>query len=214
MKKFLLLMAILLIVSPAWATLTANVIPVAATGGSTPTIKNSDITDNPGVLISTTVPITASNAGNLINIPYVKVSETESSGTSAGASVTGSWITRVLNTKDSDTASIASLGSNLVTLPAGTYLVKATVPFNGTENTQTRLYDTTHSTLLLNGTCVYGTPSTSSAYSNIIGIITLSSQSALAVQYQCSYAAATNGLGQASSFGTEVYTVAEFKKIS
>lgn|ERR1700741_2411216 len=166
-------------------------------------IRNSDI-------LSTTV----FNAANIPNIqlPYVKVSERQSSGTGAGNPSIGSFIARVLNTIDTDTASIASLGSNQVTLPAGTYITSVVAPFYGTELVQLRLYNVTSSTVLLTGQSSYmalngGAP----VY--LSGLFTLSVSSAIAVQYQVQNSA-SSGLGQACSFGQEVYTIAEFTKVA
>lgn len=161
--------------------------------------------------------IPSANLPSTVN-PYIKVSEAETSGTTGGGSTAGSFQTRVLNTKDSDTSSIGTLSSNQISLPAGTYIVHASSPYCSVGAILTRLQDITHSTTLLNGTSEYNVESTGSDFgtvrSRIDGLITLSSTSALAVQYRCSISTGSNDLGNPSSFGTEVYTVAEFTKIS
>jgi hypothetical protein len=149
---------------------------------------------------------------NLNYFPYVKVSETQSSGTGAGNGSTGAWNTRVLNTKDSDTANIATLSSNQITLPAGTYLVRASSPFINCAQAQARLYNVTASAVLINGSSAANNSTTVQNDSLISGIITIASTSVLAIQYQI-YSNNSNALGTPSSFGTEVYTVAEFIKI-
>lgn len=153
---------------------------------------------------------------NGVSFPYVKVSETETSGTSGGTATSGSWITRVLNTKDSDTGSIASITSNQVTLPAGTYLFKASAPFIVSSFAQIRLYNVTTSTALIIGqNCFISTnsgPSATGGTAFASGSFTLSATSALAIQYQVTTTQASDGLGSAAGFGTEVYTIAEFQK--
>ena len=47
----------------------------------------------------------------------------------------------ILNTKDSDTQSIASLSGNAVTLPSGTYIVRGSALFYNTNLSQIRLYN-------------------------------------------------------------------------
>lgn len=147
-----------------------------------------------------------------VPFPYIKVSERQAQNTGGGNSVSGSWITRVLNTTDTDTTSISSLGSNQVTLPAGTYLVRASAPFVITGVVQLRLQNITASTTLLTGqNMVLNTANGGMAIDHLVGQIVLASSSALAVQYQCG-SSQSGGLGSACNFGTEVYTVAEFIK--
>ena len=132
MRILLSIILTLMVSVPAWATLTANIIPVTKTGGSTPALQNSDVTDVPGISLTSAVvtyvpqlclnnvcetawpaggsqttgsSLLAGNgsggytnvtavspmsysAGNLSYVaPYIKCSETESSGT-AGQSPT------------------------------------------------------------------------------------------------------------------------------
>lgn len=150
-----------------------------------------------------------------VQYPYVKVSETESSGTAGGTATSGSWITRVLNTTDNDTQSISSLSSNQITLPAGTYLTRVSAPFySSVEGAQLRLQNITASTTLIIGQSIQiANASGFGGTAFLVGLFTLSTSSALAVQYQVGSTINTNGLGIACSFGTEVYTVAEFTKI-
>lgn len=169
---------------------------------------------NTGWVAGASYPLSIANGGTgtSTGYPYIKVSEQQSSGTNGGTATSGSWISRVLNTKDSDTASIASLASNQVTLPAGTYIVNATSPFHATNVSQIRLQNITASTTLLLGTNTQTNTSTVS-FSTIIGIITLASSSAVAIQYQVTGGGSANDLGQSGAFGTEIYTVADFIKV-
>ena len=148
--------------------------------------------------------------------PYVKVSEVQNSGTNGGTATSGSWTTRVLNTKDNDTSSIASLGSNQITLPAGTYLVRIKSNFHATDATKLRLQNITASTTLLISLNSYPSQADLGDISaEIDGLITLTNSSALAVQYYVETSCNTTGLGAPSNFGVnEVYTVAEFEKIA
>lgn len=149
-----------------------------------------------------------------ISYPYVKVSETQTSGTGAGTPIATTWTNRVLNTKDNDTASIATLSGNQVTLPAGTYQCNITTPFynNGANVVAIRLFNATASSVIL-----LGQSGSSQNDNNVLlpirGQFTLSGTSALAVQYNTP-GTATNGLGFPTSIQTEVYTIAEFTKLS
>jgi hypothetical protein len=208
--------------------LTTNTLPKAS---SSTTIANSNLTDDGTNLtygtaqINTTGSIlTLKNNSNTVmtanssgvpsfpNLAYVKVSEVEPSGTQGGSSVAGAWYDRVLNTKDSDTAGIATLSSNHVFLPAGTYLVNAYSEFYSLGYPiQLRVQNiTTTSTLLLgkNTTAQYA----STAF--VSGIITLASTSELSIQYRTLSGFATTGLGSQGGWGNEIYTIAEFIKIA
>lgn len=150
----------------------------------------------------------------VLSIPYIKCSNTQSSGTNGGAATSGSWQTMPLNTKDNDTANIANLTSNQITLPAGTYKVHASAPFYRGSGEQMRLYNITNSSVLVTGnTSSSATTDNTETINEINGIFTLTAQSILQLQYQVSISNAA-GLGQGLSFGPEVYAVIEFEMIN
>lgn len=153
--------------------------------------------------------------GPIVSNPYVKVSEVQSQNVSGGSATSGSWQTRVINTKDFDTANIANINSNQITLPPGIYRVSISVPFfNNIARFQTRLQNiTANTTLLIGQGSDLESGNDTGSLSPIVGIITLTVSSALAVQYQVTRSVNTNDLGIACNFGAEVYTVAEFTKI-
>lgn len=57
------------------------------------------------------------------NLPYVRLSDTKSSGTAGTTYTAGAYRTITLNTEDSDANGICSLSSNQFTLAAGSYAV-------------------------------------------------------------------------------------------
>ena len=146
--------------------------------------------------------------------PYIKVSNTQTSGTNGGAASTGSWQTMPLNSKDNDTASIATLSTNQITLPAGTYLVRASSPFVQVGNAQIRLYNQTASAVLVNGQTVFMYTSNSGNCATLEGQFTLSASSNLVLQYQVGTHVNTADLGEAGGYGPEVYAMVTFTKIS
>lgn len=190
--------------------LTPGVVPVTKTGGATPTVQNGDIINTKGVSVTISVPLTVTSiAGGYY--PYVKASEVQTSGTNGSGVVQNTWTNLVLNTKDNDTASIASLASNKVTLPAGKYLVKASAPNSSGQPIQVRIYNNTNSTALVlgqNGAAVSGNVN---LINFVQGFFVLAAPSDISIQYYCLGASGT--LGQALSIGNEVYTVAEFTKV-
>lgn len=263
MKKVILLLVLLLSISNAcWATLTATKMPVTKTGGSTPALQDSDVTDVLGVSLTSgvvfnvpqiclsgvcetawpaggsqttgssllagnglgaftnvtpTAPVAYSGGVLSYLASYVKLSNTQAQNTAGGSTTSGSWQTATLNTKDIDTGSIATLATNKITLPAGTYWVKASMPLYATSTGflgQARLFNNTGSVVLLNGqSTAFGGANT--FFSRIDGYITLPGSTDIFLQYQVAASGqATSGQGLPSNFGTEVYATIEFLKVS
>jgi hypothetical protein len=152
---------------------------------------------------------------NQTALPYVKVSNTQTSGNPGGTATATAWTTMPLNTKDVDTSSIATLTNNQVSLPSGTYRVSAYCPFYSNLSTiQMRLYNVTGSAILVQGGSVSGQNSSSMYPDYLSGIFTISSTSAVALQYYVGVTRSTSDLGSPQSIGTEVYAIVEFTKIS
>jgi hypothetical protein len=151
------------------------------------------------------------------NSSYVKVSDVKTAGTAGGTFTQNAWQTRVLNTEDSDPDAVCSLSSNQITLDAGTYECKITVPGFQCGQHQAILYNVTDASTVLIGSSVYqgATAGYGQAVSCIVGRFTIAASKSLEVRHQCGITKASNGLGVNASRGiSEVYTVAEFWKIS
>ena len=170
------------------------------------TIRATDI-------LSTTI----FNVSNIpaLALPYIKCSNSQPQNTAGGTATNGSWQTYPLNTKDLDTANIATLSSNQIILPSGTYQFYSSIPFYTSGANQTRLYNVTASSILLNGsnngTTLTGGIEPSSV---IMGQFILSITSTISVQYQVTSSTSINGLGLQCNFGIEVYGVVEFTKVA
>lgn len=78
-------------------------------------------------------------------IGYMLVQDQKPNGTNGGASVAGTQ-TRTLNTVVSNTISGASLASNQITLPAGTYRVRARAPVGSIDGNQAIFFNVTDAT--------------------------------------------------------------------
>ncbi len=146
---------------------------------------------------------------------YVKVSDVKVNGTQGGTFTSGAWRTRDLNTVNSDTAGIASVAANRVTLAAGTYECLISAPAAQVGAHQTRLQNITSGTTLLLGTSEYiGLANLLQSRSIIQGRFILASASALEIQHICSSTFATQGLGVAGALGvSEVFTISEFWRL-
>jgi hypothetical protein len=147
--------------------------------------------------------------------PYVSIQDQKTQNTAGGTFTSGSWQTRTLNTEVTDTASIASIASNQITLPAGTYRIRATAPAFKTDAHQTRLWNATDSSLLLTGTTEISAASDGTqTRSEVSGRFTLSGTKAIELQHQCATTGTTTGFGSAANFTTEVYSSVELWKES
>lgn len=155
-----------------------------------------------GVLFGGTV---ASGGGEVGDILHVRDEKT--SGTSAGASSAATWNTRTLNTVKVNQITGASLASNQVTLPAGTYLIYAHASAQQLDRHQLRLRNVTDGSTILAGTSeIANDGDTTGNKSQLMGRFTLAAEKDIELQHYTEKARATDGLGVASSSGeVEVY---------
>lgn len=147
---------------------------------------------------------------------YVLVQDQKTQNTAGGTFTSGAWQTRVLNTEVNDADGICSLSSNQITLSAGTYRCFIRCPASFVDRHQARLQNVTDATTILLGTSENLQASTVSnnSASVIVGEFTIAASKALEVQHRCQTTNATNGFGVPANFGTEVFTLAEFWKVS
>lgn len=156
---------------------------------------------------------------------YVLVADSKSSGTNGGGFTSGAWRTRDLTTILSDDGGIASLSSHQLTLQPGTYLARISCPASSGSSVaplrhQARLQNISAGTTLQAGTVESilsssGVSQYETNRSHIVAKFTLLVASVLEVQHRCEQTVGTTGFGVAGSFGgAEVYTLAEFLRIS
>ncbi|UCV02306.1 hypothetical protein [Dechloromonas denitrificans] len=146
-------------------------------------------------------------------IGYLHVRDEKSVGTLGGSSVVGMQV-RVLNTVAANTIGGASLASNQITLPAGTYRVFARAPVNNVEGNKAILYNTTDATNTLIGSSNNGISGQNSD-SVIIGQFTISASKVFELRHWIQTATGGNGLGDAVNISTltEVYSEVEIIKV-
>jgi len=141
--------------------------------------------------------------------PDMIVQEQQASGTAGGGFTSGSFVTRVLNTAVRNVIAGASLASNQITLPAGTYCVEWSAPAQSVGSHATRLFNVTDAAVIETGTSEMGASGTANIQSRSFGtaVFTLSSSKAIRLEHQCQTTRATNGLGVPCSFSAhEVYS--------
>lgn len=147
--------------------------------------------------------------------PMLVAVEQQTAATQSGTCTAGSWFTRTLNTVRVNTISGASLASNQFTLPAGTYLIRASAPAFNVDRHKIRLYNVTDATDVVYGTSAYSGSAASYANdrSEIFTSFTITGSKALRIEHRCQTTQASNGLGVESDFATEVYTTLEITQI-
>jgi len=145
------------------------------------------------------------------SIDVIYAREEQPSGTNGGASTASTWLARTLNIIKNDDTGGASLASNQITVPSGTYRVTARSPFYQAGPTffKTRLYDVTNSAVLLVSGQQYGDSGAASVDVVLEGVITLSTATTLELQYFATAAKTTNGLGVSTSADGEIEIYSE-----
>ena len=144
---------------------------------------------------------------------YVYVWDKKAAGATPGTLTSGAWGTRDMNHEQVDTAGIASVASNQITIAAGTYRCRIATGCRLCNRYQSRLRDVTNSVTLLIGTNAYcpSTEAGTTAHSIIAGHFVLMAQTVLEIQYQCETTIADEGYAITISYGEDqVLATAEF----
>ncbi len=158
--------------------------------------------------------------------PYIYIRDEKASGTDGGTFTSGAWRTRDLNTKVSDASGLATLAANQITLPPGTYRVKARAPVGNQVGSSTavgahkcRLQNITAGTTIVDGSSERvqldnAATQKASGCSVIAGRFTLAVASVLELQHSCGATATTTGYGHAVGIAAvnEVFSEIEFWK--
>jgi len=178
---------------------------LAADAVETAKIKDANVTDE---------KLDKLDKGRFENA-LLHVQDQKDAGTAGGASEATTWNTRTLNTVLTNEISGASLASNQITLPAGTYMIVASAPANKVAYHKLKLYNVTDATDILIGTSEYTTDSTFVVTRSwVVGRFTLAAQKTLEIRHYTCASYALEGLGIATNAGViEVYTDCQIWKI-
>lgn len=146
----------------------------------------------------------------------ILIKDVKSSGTSGGASSSGVYQTRTLNTVEYNTISGASLATNQITLPVGTYDIEASCPAYRPSIHKAKLYNVTTASDAVIGSSEFSLNTDAvQTRTNIVGRFTVASTNVFEIRHQVSGAWSPDGLGVASSFGdSEIYTIVKITKVS
>lgn len=169
--------------------------------------------DDAGVV---TGPLGTGGGGGGASADLVHVREEQTSGTAGGGFTSGAWQTRILNTTKTNTVAGASLASNAVTLPAGTYDLEARAPACRVGRHQARLYNVTASAVVMLGGMVYSAPGSYYAQNDatVLGRFTLASSADVRLEHRCESSVASDGYGLPTSWGTEVFAELLLRKVA
>jgi hypothetical protein len=144
------------------------------------------------------------------------VADQKASGTDGGGFTSGAWQTRTLNTVRHNSLTGASLATNQITLPAGTFRVSALAPAIRVAQHVAKLYNITAS-----ADAIIGTAATTDngnfvgEVSAVIGVITLAAPAVFELRHQCTTTVATNGMGRGAGFGVvETYSVVTVERLA
>jgi len=147
-------------------------------------------------------------------LKILHVQERQADGTDGGTFTAGSYATRALNTVVTNGISGASLSSNQVTLPAGTYRILGTAIAVKIEYNRTQLYNVTDDSVVLNGTTDFISTSAGSSKSLLQGSFVITEEKVFDLRHRCSTTLADEGRGVAATFGQpEIYADIIFEKV-
>ena len=155
-----------------------------------------------------------SSSGGKFESALLHVRDEKGSGTHGGSSQT-SYTTRDLNTSVTNEISGASLSSNQITLPSGTYFIYAFAPSHGSDRHTAKLRNTTDSSDTILGTSEYSPSGSTNSHCLIIGRFTISAQKVFEIQHRVQTAYATLGLGVSKDMSeTNIYTNVQIWKVA
>ncbi len=143
------------------------------------------------------------------------VQDEKTAGVAGGTFTSGAWQTRDLNTTENNGITGASLSSNQIVLPAGTYECRISAPGLRCDNHKARLQNITDGTTIKLGTAeISASGSIYVTRSHIVGHFTLAASKTLEVQHRCTATRATDGFGGFMGVEAEIYTTAYFRKVA
>ena len=202
----------------AWANLdtTGMTNPMTTTGdtiysssGSTPARLGIGSTGQV-LTVAAGIPSWASPASNAIQTACFR--DEKSINNQGGTFTSGAWRTRDLNASQFNDISGASLASNQITLPAGTYAINASLPSYTVSGNQGRLFNITDSTQTILGNSIRGVAD-QTMIAQVLGTFTIAGSKVFELQHQCITTTGGNGFGNQAGITTEVFAQIYITKI-
>lgn len=172
-----------------------------------------------GISLSAGLSVVSNTLTSSFGAQYLHVQDQKTAGTGGGTpSGTGSFLQRTLNTVVTNQISGASLATNQITLPAGTYYIRASAPAYFCNQHKAVLYNATDAANTIVGTSEYsgnsGIADTAQTRSIIAGQFTIAGSKVFEIDHRVGSVASGASFGTASNFGvTEIYTDVEIWKL-
>lgn len=144
------------------------------------------------------------------------VQHQESSGVNGGTATSGSWETRKLTTEITNDITGASLSTNQITLPAGTYVITSVEKGMTIDVFKSKLRNITDSSDTLIGMSARSSATdATTCQSSIYGEFTITGTKVFEIQHRVSATRGSQGYGVSCGFGVvEIYADVVIKKIS
>lgn len=152
-----------------------------------------------------------SGSGGGGNTPAI-ITDTKGVSSNGGTFTSGAWITRDLNTIQSDTLGFVSLSANAITLGPGTYTWDISAPGHAVGQHQIRLRNITAGSTVANGTVATTSTFAIQTNSTLQASLTITAINTFEVQHRCTITRASDGLGKAAGIDAEVYTTVQILK--
>jgi len=176
--------------------------PTMPSGYTYKRLLGAVLTDGSANLIATSLAWAGSDGSFAGAISYVR--DEKAKNTNGGTFTNGAWRTRDLNTEKTMQIPGATLASNQLTLPAGTYEAHALAPAYAVDYHMAQIYDTTGAAALAYSsgglTTVNGT-----FWVHVIGTFRLTTASVIELQHWSSATNADDGFGLPTNLDVEVY---------
>lgn len=139
-------------------------------------------------------------------VEILHIQDQKATTVDGGSNTGGSDIARTLNTVLTNEITGASLGSNQITLPAGTYFIDAIVAARGHNRSRLVLYNTSDSADEVIGMNHLCDPSAGHVAVKLMGVFTIAAEKVFELRHFTTTTIASTGFGLAADDGTtEVY---------
>ncbi|MBA3912007.1 MAG: hypothetical protein C0524_19535 [Rhodobacter sp.] len=165
--------------------------------------------DAGGIPVPTTLPSATAPPVSIFR-------DQKTAGTDGGTFTQDGDRTRALNNTQINQISGASLASNQITLPAGTYLIDAMAPANQVLQHVAWLFNVTDAATVISGTAGFAGNALDSTvnYSFVKGVITIAATKVFELRHRCSSTKTTDGFGRPSAIASEIYSVVQITKLA
>ncbi len=166
-----------------------------------------------GIAWDTLPGVSTSNVFSTSSSNIAVLSEVQAAGVDGGTFTKDIWITRELNTHEGDSSFITlDNANNTFSLQDGIYEIESIAPNLGVLVNQTRLVNSSLSTIAAIGTASRSSGASSSSI--ILSIIEVNGGPYdFLIEHRCTRTNTNNGFGSANAWGENVYTTVKIKKL-